>query len=136
MLKKNQLMKQLKLPIEWIHCRHYQNCNAPLCPEDVNVKQCLWFPGEPVCRLKSAPEWVNKQRRINRTKGLDREGYFTVRMLDRIKEITTNLQGADSNQYQGERTWLAMQTRLGNPDDLKKPPPSKKPDEPGNYTLF
>ena len=129
-------MKQLKLPIEWIHCRHYKNCDAPLCPEDVNVKQCLWFPGEPVCRLRNAPEWIAKQRRINRVKSINREKYFTVRMLERIKEITSDLEGADSELFKGEKAWLASQTRAGNTPKKKHSSPKKPVDEPGNYTFF
>ena len=129
-------MKQLKLPIEWIHCRYYQNCDAPLCPEDVNVNQCLWFPGEPVCRLKNSPSWVAKQRKINKLKNIDREKFFTVRMIERLIDINNDLEGADSNLYQGEKAWLAKQTRLGNPGNTKKGSPKISHDEPGNYTLF
>ncbi len=129
-------MKQLKLPLEWIHCHHYQNCDAPLCPEDVNLKQCLWFPGEPVCRLKNAPEWAHKQRKIAKLKNIDKEKYFTVRILDRIKEITDDLQGADTELSQGEKAWLSNQSRAGNTGHGKSLPQKKLADEPGNYTLF
>ena len=136
MVQMNQQMKQLKLPIEWIHCRHYQNCDAPLCPEDVNLRQCQWFPGEPICRLKSAPDWVPKQRKISRMKTIDPERYFTVRMLERIDDITEDIQGADPELFQGEKAWLAGQTRAGKVDRPEKPSRRKRSDEPGNYTLF
>ena len=130
-------MKQLKLPIEWIHCHHYQNCDAPLCPEDVNVKQCIWFPGEPICRLKNAPDWVAKQRKIARLKSIDREKYFTVRILERIEEITSDVEGADPELFEGEKAWLARKSRAANTGKTKPPPRRKKPaDEPGNYMLF
>ncbi len=129
-------MKQLKLPIEWIHCRYYQNCDAPLCPQDVNVKQCIWFPGEPICRLKDAPEWVAKQRKISKLKGIDQEKYFTVRILESIREITSDLEGANTEFFEGERAWLARQSRAGKIEKIKQPPSKKPPDEPGNYMLF
>ncbi len=129
-------MKQLKLPIEWINCRYYQNCDAPLCPQDVNVKQCLWFPGEPICRLKDAPEWVAKQRKISKLKGIDQEKYFTVRILESIKEITSDLEGANPEFFEGEKAWLARQSRAGKIEKIKHHPRKKPPDEPGNYTLF
>ncbi|MFO8101068.1 MAG: hypothetical protein R6U37_02700 [Dehalococcoidia bacterium] len=129
-------MKQLKLPIEWIHCRHYQNCDAPLCPEDPNVRQCIWFPGEPVCRLKNAPEWVAKQRKIARLKGIDSGKYFTVRILEKIREITPEIEGADPELFEGEKAWLARQSRAGK-IERSRPSPRRKPSfEPGNYTLF
>ena len=129
-------MKQLKLPIEWIDCRHYQNCDAPLCPQDVNVKQCIWFPGEPVCRLKTAPEWVAKQRQIKRLKNIDRERYFTVRILERIKEITPQTQGADPELTAAEKAWLAPNTRASKTGKSSGPKKKNQPSEPGNYMLF
>ena len=136
MVQRNQIMKQLKLPIEWIHCRHYQNCDAPLCPEDVNLKQCLWFPGEPVCRLKNVPDWVTKQRKIARLKGINPEKYFTIRILERIEEITSDLEGADSELFEGEKAWLARKSRAQNKEQLKSSSPKKSAEEPGNYTFF
>lgn len=131
-------MKQLKLPIEWIHCRHFNDCDAPLCPEDVNLKQCLWFPSEPVCRLRDAPEWVGKQRIIARLKGIDREKYFTLRMLQRITEIDSQLEGADPELFQGEKAWLARRTRNRKSEKPRtgRPDLEKRPQEPGNYMLF
>ena len=129
-------MKQLKLPIEWIHCRHYQNCDAPLCPEDINLKQCLWFPGEPICRLKNAPDWVNKQRKISRLKGIDKEKYFTVRILERIKEINRDLEGADPELFEGEKAWLAKCSRSRSKEQVSQLPRKKPNEKPVNYSFF
>lgn len=131
-------MKQLKLPIEWIHCRYFNDCDAPLCPEDVNLKQCLWFPAEPVCRRRDAPEWVNKQRLIARLKSIDREKYFTLRMLQKIEDINPQLEGADPELFQGEKAWLARRTRArySETPDTRRPQRQKKSQEPGNYMLF
>lgn len=134
MIQKRQHMKQLKLPIEWITCRHFQNCDAPLCPEDVNVKSCLWFPGEPICRLRNTHDWVYKQRKISRIKGIDPEKCFTVRILERITEITSDVEGANPETARAEAVWLARQTRKTGKKKPVQPP--KTPQEPGNYTLF
>ena len=129
-------MKQLKLPIEWISCRHYQNCDAPLCPEDVNVKSCLWFPGEPICRLRNGPDWVLKQRKLSRVKDIDPEKCFTVRMLERIEDIASEIEGANPETARAEAVWLAKQTRKSGKKNVIQRQTKKKMDEPGNYTLF
>lgn len=136
MLQRKQPMKQLKFSIEWIECRHYQNCDAPLCPEDINVKHCLWFPGEPICRLRTAPEWVAKQKKISRLEGIDSEKCFTVRMLERIEEIKADIEGANPETAKAEAVWLARQTRKSGKKKQEQRKSRSNKKEPGNYTLF
>jgi len=84
-------------------CPHFEECAAPLCPKDDDRQGHVWFPDEPVCRLRDVPEWVKKQRKIARLKGVDRERFFTIRMLNEISTVRRNLQGKhpDSQELQG-----------------------------------
>lgn len=127
-------MKQLSLPLQTINCRHYNECEAPLCPQAINLKGCLWFPSEPVCRLKDAPGWVQKQRQIAKVPGIDREKYFTLRMLDSIEEITQDLEGANPELSRGEKEWFGERTpREESPADASNRPSGECA---RNYRLF
>jgi hypothetical protein len=105
--RSNREAKQLSLPLESIGCRYYQDCAAPLCPSDVYFGSRTWFPQEPVCRLKNAPEWVRKQRRIARLRGIDPDRYFTFRMLNTIPKVERGLEGANPDRVTAERIWFA-----------------------------
>lgn len=109
-------MTQLKLPIDSIDCRHFQDCDAPICPKDINAGQCAWFPPEPVCRLRDAPEWVRRQRRIAKLPGVDPERYFTLRILRTIKEVEHGVQGIDPESAGGETAWLARRSANRRPE--------------------
>ncbi len=125
-------MKQLELPIEWTNCRYYSDCDAPLCPEDTDLKQCLWFPNEPVCRLKSAPEWAQKQKKIARLEGIDIGKYFTVKMLNAVEDISGNLEGIDSELYGGEKLWLSKRSAKRKKDITEY----EFKEDIGNYPMF
>ncbi|MFO8009832.1 MAG: hypothetical protein R6U89_03360 [Dehalococcoidia bacterium] len=132
-------MKQLKLPLEWIDCRYYNDCDAPLCPQDINLEQCLWFPREQVCRLRNAPDWVKKQRKISRIKNIDEEAYFTVTMLQKIGEITSDIRGADPESVDGEREWLSRWPRRKRKKKSDTPVDTENEGErkqPGTYRMF
>ena len=97
---------QLALPIESIQCRAYESCAAPLCPKDVDVGRCLWFPDEPVCALRKVPDWVRKQRRIVRLPSTDVGKYFTLYMLNATRRIGRGIQGADPNHADADKVWV------------------------------
>jgi len=99
--------KQLSLSMETVDCPHYKDCDAPLCPRDVNFGKRIWFPCEPVCRLRIVPDWVQKQRRIARLPGIDAGRYFTFRMLNVITRVGRGLQGANPDHVTAERIWFA-----------------------------
>ncbi len=98
--------RQLSLPLESIECRYYQDCAAPLCPSDVCFGSRIWFPREPVCRLKSVPDWVRKQRKIAKLRGIDPDRYFTFRMLNTIPRVGCGLEGANPDLVTAERIWF------------------------------
>jgi len=86
-----------------LECAHFEECAAPLCPKDGDRQGHVWFPDEPVCRLQNVPEWVKKQRKIARLKGVDQDRFFTIRMLNEISSVRRNLQGQhpDYQEMQG-----------------------------------
>jgi len=78
---------------------------------DPGLGQRLWFPGEPVCRRRKAPDWVAKQRRLSRLKGIEREKYFTVPMLNALTEINRDCVGADPAVADDDQNWLRRHRR-------------------------
>ncbi len=98
MVKKTDNMTQLSLLNETIDCRFYTSCTAPLCPRDINLGGSIWFPNEPICRLRNVPDWVRKQKRIAKLKNIETNKYFSVRMLDSIQQIHKGLQGEEIEQ--------------------------------------
>ena len=104
-------MKQLQFPMESIECRYYNECGAPMCPKDVNFGRYIWFPFEPVCRLKMVPDWVLKQRKISKISNIDANKYYTLRMLDAIDKISRDTEGIDPEYVGGEKLWLSKHTR-------------------------
>ncbi len=137
----NKLMKQLKLPMDSVDCRYYQDCDAPMCPKDINFGRCLWFPGEPTCRLRDAPDWVTKQKKIARLPSIDPNKYFTLRMLNSINQVDSDLQGIDPEYFGGDRLWLSKRSikvdKTKSEDGQIKPDSDALPQENvGNYPLF
>lgn len=86
-------------------CRYFDTCSAPLCPMD-NSPAGVWFPGEPICKMKQVPDWVKRQRKIdakNKNRGLD-AGCYTKRMLNRNFIVTAKTDGLDPDK--GTPEWL------------------------------
>jgi len=102
-------MSQLDLQIEASDCPHFNECDAPLCPLDVNLEHHIWFPKDTVCRRRAVPEWVGKQKSIRRLKKIDPDRYFTVRMLDSMQEVTKDVEGISADDPVAESTWLGHQ---------------------------
>lgn len=98
--------KQLYLPLEKFECQYYKDCAAPLCPRDVDFGSRIWFPHEPICRLRSVPDWVHKQRQIARLPEIGQDRYFTYRMLKAIPKVRRGLQGANPDYVTAERIWF------------------------------
>src|SRR3989304_2364142 len=104
--KNSQNMMQLSLPNETITCHHQRLCAAPLCPRDIYLGERIWFPDEPICPIRSCPDWVRKQRKIARLPSADPALYFSYRMLNRLGRIDRDLQGANPDHVAGERRWF------------------------------
>jgi len=69
-------------------CKHFYTCSAPLCPKYDKLNQCVWFPGEDICRLPDAPQHTNTQRILNKKKyaAMYKDVSFTIEMLTKFKE--------------------------------------------------
>ena len=97
-------------------CDLFEPCTspeAPLCPlQESSIKHGLWYADEPICRAKKfqTSPWIKKQKRIARLGLTTDDGFFTVRMLNSIREtaITRNLKGADPDDSDSESKWLGQ----------------------------
>ena len=80
-------------------CPHFQDCSAPICPEDQeSLVNCAWFPDESICRRETYASlpWVQKQHRIARATGRDSErGCFSQLMLAHDCRVYKTIQGLD-----------------------------------------
>ncbi len=49
-------------------CNRFNECSAPLCPLDPDIKDRLWFHDEEVCKSRehNKHRWIKKQRSIVR----------------------------------------------------------------------
>ncbi|MCD6599605.1 MAG: hypothetical protein J7L19_03435 [Dehalococcoidia bacterium] len=113
-------MKQLDLPAKRVDCPSYEVCAAPLCPMDIDLGSRVWFPNEPVCRLRKCPGWVRKQRKIAKLPGIKQDRYFTIRMLNSIKQIRKGLQGASPSSPDAEKFWLRNRQKIKPANKAKK----------------
>jgi len=73
-------------------CPFFSKCTAPLCPEDSELKNRIWFPDEEICHTHSDDLFVLNQRKIQR-KILSRDTYFTFEMLNKSMEINQYTRG-------------------------------------------
>jgi hypothetical protein len=56
--------------------------------------RAAWFPGDPVCVMQHAPEWVERHRRLSR-KVKPGAGVWTRAMLERDCRISKGMKGID-----------------------------------------
>jgi hypothetical protein len=93
-------------------CRYFEECSAPICPEDPQ-KGCAWFPDEEICRRgdHASETMVRAQKRIAKATGKDFErGCFTAAMLSGVTKITKGIRGLDPESEITEvrvKKWLS-----------------------------
>lgn len=93
-------------------CNLFEACEspeAPLCPiQESTVKRGVWYPDEPVCQAEQFQyvPWIKKQHQIAALKLTTEDGFFTVRMIEAIRVISSNLKGADPDDSRAESKWL------------------------------
>lgn len=93
------------------HCIHFETCNAPLCPDDLeSLEHCAWFVDEDICKCVPAPTFVKRQKFLVR-KSLDVEsaGCFTVKMLEQRVRAHSSFAGIDPSKgppHTQEAVWL------------------------------
>ena len=84
-------------------CKYFDDCSAPMCPQDSGVAKTAWFANESVCRLHDVPEWVKRQRKIVKTGVTETAGCFTLPMLERRCVIGKKISGIDPDMTEAER---------------------------------
>jgi len=93
-------------------CNLFEACDSPespLCPvQESTIKRGIWYPDEPICQAEQFQEvpWIKKQRQIAALKLTTEDGFFTVRMLEAIRVVSSNLKGADPDDPRAESKWL------------------------------
>ena len=78
-------------------CRHFDYCNAALCPLNEKYIKATWYPDEEICRLKSVPNWVKIQKKIAK-KTKDKNTYYTYEMLNRNCKVGTGMTGLNPDK--------------------------------------
>lgn len=97
--------------IKQIDCPNFEDCSAPLCPIDENsIRNGIWYPDEEVCRKRDVPNWVKKQKAIAK-KGPPLDRYFTVEMLEVVRQVRRGIEGINADQLleqakEAERKWI------------------------------
>ncbi len=79
-------------------CKHYQGCNAPMCPMDEKSLRCIWYPDEEICMSSAYGNliWIKAQKKI--VKALAQTNrYFTLKMLEANCVIRKGIIGLDPN---------------------------------------
>lgn len=90
-----------------------KGCAAPLCPmDDTAHNSGIWYADEEICKVKAFQtlDWIKKQKAIIRVKASE-DKYFTVEMLEAIKQVRKGLEGISPDQpleqaKQAERKWI------------------------------
>ena len=99
--------KEPEPPAEEPRCSVFGGCSAPLCPLDAGLRERVWYCHEDICtgRAGVGLRWVEVQRRL----AGEREGYFTVAMLERVGRVGTATVGVDPESRivpdKAEQTW-------------------------------
>lgn len=89
-------------------------CSAPLCPVDTDsVEGGIWYSDGEICRRRDFQnlDWIKRQRQIAKLK-VTKDKYFTVPMLQAIKQVRKGIQGINPDQLleetkKAERKWIA-----------------------------
>jgi len=97
-----------------IDCSHFANCNVPLCPLQQNTMDGgIWYPDEEICKRRDFQnlDWIKKQKAIVKAKA-PADKFFTVDMLQALKQVRKGIQGLDPDQpikqaEEAERKWIA-----------------------------
>lgn len=107
--------KKLFLSNPLPECRLFDDCEASLCPlYEGSIEYEVWYPDEPVCRKRGAPQWVKMQKAIVKFK-TPSDKYFTVAMLEAIKRLHKSIEGINPDQSlaqakEAERSWIKQRS--------------------------
>ena len=96
-----------------IDCIRFEDCSAPICPLQQNTTDSgIWYPGEEICvakKFQTLP-WIKKQKAIAKVEA-PTDRYFTVKMLEAIKQVRRGIEGISPDQpleqaKKAERKWI------------------------------
>lgn len=95
-----------------IGCPKFEDCSAPLCPLADNLRHLIWYPDEDICERRGFQilDWIKKQKAIVKVKA-PADRYFTVEMLEGIKQVRKGIEGINPDQpleqaKKSERKWM------------------------------
>lgn len=90
-------------------CKHYQSCNAPICPLDERSLKGIWYPDEEICisSMHGNLTWIKAQKKIVKASAQTNH-YFTVEMLKTNCLIRKGIIGLDPDidEKQQLQRWL------------------------------
>ena len=102
-------------------CSKFEECNAPLCPQDKENHHHIWFPDEEICSLRrfQSLHWVKKQKSIAQKHG-SVGGFFNVEMLNALNQVHKGIAGANPDEPLENRADLKWIRDLVAARDAKK----------------
>ncbi len=76
-------------------CKHFNGCEAPLCPLHEDLDSCVFYPDEGVCRsTKFAKlQWIRIQKRLRKYGAKVDNGYFTKKILEKMYAVSARTKG-------------------------------------------
>jgi len=96
-------------------CPNFERgCSAPLCPlDEVSIEHGIWYPDEEICKGKDFQtlDWIKNQRAVAKAKA-PADKYFTVEMLEAVKQVRRGIEGINPDQpldraREAERKWIS-----------------------------
>lgn len=77
-------------------CKHFETCEAPLCPLDDNLDSCIWYSDEEICRssIFKKLQWIRIQKRL-RKRQVSADGFFTKFRLNTMYACSPQTKGAN-----------------------------------------
>lgn len=101
-----------------IDCPRFEDCSAPLCPLAENLELSIWYSNEHLCSRKVFQNlgWIKRQKAIVKVRAPE-DRYFTVEMLEAIKQVRKGIDGISPDQpleqaRKAEAKWT-MEKRRG-----------------------
>ena len=76
-------------------CKHFDTCDATLCPLNEDLDSCVWYPNEQVCRATKFArlQWVRIQKRLRKYGAKVDNGYFTKKILEKMYAVSARTKG-------------------------------------------
>ena len=98
------------------NCRHYEYCEAPICPQDLaecGTPRGIWYADEEICGLRKFQTlpWVVKQKRLVKLGLTFDDGFFSVNMLNVIGRMKKGIVGENPDSIRPEEQWINEYTK-------------------------